>query len=348
MFLLVTVLGGGFNWPLGVLFSLSLSLSLFGSFYFFACCWLALCFFSDGCVFFSILFSVGVASGRWLSLAAFNLVAYCAAHALAPIAAQFYCPTAHFIYDSTNSSSPAADSWTWPAAKKSVSQVTNHADLPPPPPPPSSSLSPCFSCLFSLSLSLSHSPNFISRFVVQFPEVDVTERGRFFFVDADYAKKGVGGGEKKTRTDKKHIEPESEKSSALVRASVIRSIYGIRTVLGVPRVPLAKHDSPIIPTRYHFSLMCPSMNERQLFVLGKFKSSKRSQVQRESSTFCFNLLSRFAGIIKIRLQKTVVAERFQTKIWSTRIPGSKNLFSKFHFSLCGILENKCTQHRENV
>ena len=118
MFLLVTVLGGGFNWPLGVLFSLSLSLSLFGSFYFFACCWLALCFFSDGCVFFSILFSVGVASGRWLSLAAFNLVAYCAAHALAPIAAQFYCPTAHFIYDSTNSSSPAADSWTWPAAKK--------------------------------------------------------------------------------------------------------------------------------------------------------------------------------------------------------------------------------------
>ena len=138
-----------------VIFSLSLSLSLFGSFYFFACCWLALCFFSDGCVFFSILFSVGVASGRWLSLAAFNLVAYCAAHALAPIAAQFYCPTAHFIYDSTNSSSPAADSWTWPAAKKSVSQVTNHADLPPPPPPPSSSLSPCFSCLFSLSLSLS-------------------------------------------------------------------------------------------------------------------------------------------------------------------------------------------------
>ena len=198
--------------------------------------------------------------------------------------------------------------------KKSVSQVTNHAALPPPPPPPSSSLSPCFSCLFSLSLSLSHSPNFISRFVVQFPEVDVTERGRFFFVDADYAKKGVGGGEEKTRTDKKHIEPESEKSSALVRASVIRSIYGIRTVLGVPRVPLAKHDSPIIPTRYHFSLMCPSMNERQLFVLGKFKSSKRSQVQRESSTFCFNLLSRFAGIIKIRLQKTVVAERFQTKI----------------------------------
>ena len=69
MFLLVTVLGGGFNWPLGVLFSLSLSLSLSLVLFIFSLVvgWLYV-FFRTGVFFFLFYFRSGspvVVGSRW-------------------------------------------------------------------------------------------------------------------------------------------------------------------------------------------------------------------------------------------------------------------------------------------